>query len=118
NAKAIALEWHEAQPDIVNALMQQLERQVNWMQPACFIGSSTGGNFTWRLLEKLNPGMPVPFVLINPLVNIVQRKMDNPGFPVELARQLKDPSDQLSGGLVLLGRQDEILDPGYSARIL
>ncbi len=118
-AKAIALEWHALQPDIVKELLQQIDSQVDWTQPVCFIGSSTGGNFTWQLLERLNlKKLPMPFVLINPLVNITQRKMDNPDFPVALAQQLKDPSDELSGGLVLLGQQDELLDPAYSARIL
>lgn len=115
---AIALEWHASHPDIVNELLQQMNTMVDWKQPVCFIGSSTGGNFTWQLLERLGLNLQIPFVLINPLVNIVQRKMDNPDFPVSLARQLKDPSDKLSGGLVLLGQRDELLDPVYSARIL
>jgi|GEM_PF-1492311 len=119
HSKAIALEWNEKQPDIVDQLLLQIEAQVNRAQPFCFIGSSTGGNFTWQLLERLTCGTtPIPFVLINPLVNIVQRKMDHPDFPLELAHQLKDPSDLLSGGLVLLGGRDEILDPDYSIRIL
>lgn len=115
---AIALEWHASQSGIVNELLQQINAQVDWKQPVCFIGSSTGGNFTWQLLESLGLHLQIPFVLINPLVNIAQRKIDNPGFPISLAQQLKDPSGELSGGLVLLGQQDELLDPAYSARIL
>lgn len=112
---AIALEWNERQTDIIEQLLKQLQLQVDWNRPLCFIGSSTGGNFTYQLLKKLAyKNTIIPFVLINPLLNIEQRKIDNLDFPLQLADQLKNPSNDLNNGLILLGKKDEVLDPEYS----
>ena len=80
NAKAIALEWNEHQSDILEQLILQLENEIDWNEPVCLIGSSTGGNFTYQLLEKF-PNRKISFVLINPLLNVEQRKIDNYLFP-------------------------------------
>lgn len=113
NAKAIALEWNEHQPDILQQLTSQLNNQINWNEPVCLIGSSTGGNFTYQLLEKF-ADKKVSFVLINPLLNVEQRKIDNYLFPMLLANQLKNPSADLANGLILLGKNDEVLDYNYT----
>ena len=42
-----------------------------------------------KLLEKF-PNRKISFVLINPLVNVEQRKIDNYLFPMLLANQLKN----------------------------
>lgn len=113
NAKAIALEWNEQQPDILEQLILQLENEIDWNELVCLIGSSTGGNFTYQLLEKF-PNRKISFVLINPLVNVEQRKIDNYLFPMLLANQLKNPSAHLANGLILLGKNDEVLDYNYT----
>ncbi len=113
NAKAIALEWNEHQPDILQQLTSQLNNQINWNEPVCLIGSSTGGNFTYQLLEQFSD-KEISFVLINPLLNVEQRKIDNYLFPMLLANQLKNPSADLSNGLILLGKNDEVLDYYYT----
>ncbi len=113
NAKAIALEWNEHQPDILQQLTSQLNNQINWNEPVCLIGSSTGGNFTYQLLEQFSD-KEISFVLINPLLNVEQRKIDNYLFPMLLANQLKNPSADLSNGLILLGKNDEVLDYNYT----
>lgn len=113
NAKAIALEWNEHQPDILQQLTSQLNNQINWDETVFLIGSSTGGNFTYQLLEKF-PNRKISFVLINPLVNVEQRKIDNYLFPMLLANQLKNPSAHLANGLILLGKNDEVLDYNYT----
>lgn len=112
-AHAIALEWNEKQPDVLNQLINQLNQQINWNEPVLLIGSSTGGNFTYQLLEQF-PNKKINFVLINPLLNVEQRRVDNHFFPLMLANQLKNPSENLSNGLVLLGKNDEILDYNYT----
>jgi len=113
NAKAIALEWNEHQPDILNQLTSQLNNQINWNEPVCLIGSSTGGNFTYQLLAQF-ADKEISFVLINPLLNVEQRKIDNYLFPMLLANQLKDPTEDLSNGLIILGKNDEVLDYNYT----
>lgn len=113
NAKAIALEWNEHQPDILQQLTSQLNNQINWDETVFLIGSSTGGNFTYQLLEKFS-GKDIFFVLINPLLNVEQRKIDNYLFPMLLANQLKNPSAHLANGLILLGKNDEVLDYNYT----
>ena len=113
NAKAIALEWNEHQPDILEQLTLQLESAIDWSEPICLIGSSTGGNFTYQLLEKF-ADKKIAFVLINPLLNIEQRKIDNYLFPMLLANQLKNPSEDLANGLIILGENDEVLDYNYT----
>lgn len=112
-AVAIALEWNEFQTDIISQLTQQINDQVDIEKPFCFIGSSTGGNFTYQLLEKFTD-RKITFVLINPLLNIEQRKIDNHLFTVQLANQLKNPSENLSNGLIILGENDEVLDYNYT----
>lgn len=115
---AIALEWNEHQTAIISCLTEQLNNQVNWQQPICFIGSSTGGNFTYQLLDAFkDKEMLMYFVLINPLVNVAQRKIENLSFPLELAHQLKNPSDNIANGLILLGKKDEVLDYAYTYNI-
>lgn len=113
NAKAIALEWNEHQPDILEQLTLQLDNEVDWNESVCLIGSSTGGNFTYQLLEQF-ADKEIAFVLINPLLNVEQRKTENHLFTVLLANQLKNPSEGLSNGLILLGRYDEVLDYTYT----
>lgn len=113
NAKAIALEWNEHQPDILEQLTLQLESEIDWSEPICLIGSSTGGNFTYQLLEKF-ADKKIAFVLINPLLNVEQRKIDNYLFPMLLANQLKNPSEDLANGLIILGENDEVLDYNYT----
>lgn len=113
NAKAIALEWNEHQPDILNQLTLQLNNKINWNEPVCLIGSSTGGNFTYQLLAQF-ADKEISFVLINPLLNVEQRKIDNYLFPMLLANQLKNPSEDLSNGLILLGKNDEVLNYNYT----
>lgn len=113
NAKAIALEWNEHQPDILNQLTLQLKNEIDWNDSVCLIGSSTGGNFTYQLLEQFKD-KEILFVLINPLVNVEQRKIENFNFPMLLANQLKNPSEDLSNGLILLGKNDEVLDYNYT----
>ncbi|MEG1021424.1 MAG: YqiA/YcfP family alpha/beta fold hydrolase [Myroides sp.] len=113
NAKAIALEWNEHQPDILQQLTSQLNNQINRNEPVCLIGSSTGGNFTYQLLEQF-ADKEMSFVLINPLLNVEQRKIDNYLFPMLLANQLKNPSEDLSNGLIILGKNDEVLDYNYT----
>ena len=113
NAKAIALEWNEQQPDILQQLTSQLDNQINWNEPVCLIGSSTGGNFTYQLLDQLSD-KEISFVLINPLLNVEQRKIDNYNFPMLLANQLKNPSADLANGLILLGKNDKVLDYNYT----
>src|SRR5690606_5835741 len=82
-AVAIALEWNEHQSDILEQLTLQLESAIDWSEPICLIGSSTGGNFTYQLLEKF-ADKKIAFVLINPLLNVEQRKIDNYLFPMLL----------------------------------
>src|SRR5690606_15305236 len=113
NAKAIALEWNEHQPDILEQLTLQLESEIDWSEPICLIGSSTGGNFTYQLLEQF-ADKKIAFVLINPLLNVEQRKIDNYNFPMLLANQLKNPSEDLANGLIILGENDEVLDYNYT----
>lgn len=113
NARAIALEWNEKQSDILEQLSSQLVNQINWNEPVCLIGSSTGGNFTYQLLEQF-ADKKISFVLINPLLNIEQRKTDNYLFPILLANQLKNPPTDLANGLILLGKNDEVLDYNYT----
>lgn len=113
NAKAIALEWNEHQSDILQQLTSQLDNHINWNEPVCLIGSSTGGNFTYQLLEQFTD-KDIFFVLINPLLNVEQRKIDNYNFPMLLANQLKNPPADLANGLILLGRNDEVLDYNYT----
>jgi len=113
NAKAIALEWNEHQPDILEQLTSQLNNEIDWNEPVCLIGSSTGGNFTYQLLEQF-ADTEISFVLINPLLNVEQRKIDNYLFPILLANQLKNPSADLANGLILLGKNDEVLDYNYT----
>ncbi len=113
NAKAIALEWNEHQPDILEQLILQLEDEIDWYERVCLIGSSTGGNFTYQLLEKF-ADKDISFVLINPLLNVEQRKIDNYLFPMLLANQLKNPSADLANGLIILGKNDEVLDYNYT----
>ncbi|SFN08546.1 Uncharacterised protein family (UPF0227) [Paenimyroides ummariense] len=113
NFKAIALEWNEHQADILEQLILQLDNQINWNEPICLIGSSTGGNFTYQLLEQFTD-KELLFVLINPLLNVEQRKIDNYNFPMLLANQLKNPSADLANGLILLGKNDEVLDYNYT----
>lgn len=113
NTKAIALEWNEHQSNIIEELALQLEKQIDWNEPICLIGSSTGGNFTYQLLEKFT-AKKMNFVLINPLLNVEQRKIDNYLFPMLLANQLKNPSEDLANGLILLGKNDEVLDYNYT----
>ena len=113
NAKAIALEWNEHQPDILTQLIIQLENEIDWNEPVCLIGSSTGGNFTYQLLEQF-ADKEIAFVLINPLLNVEQRKIDNYNFPMLLVNQLKNPSADLANGLIILGENDEILDYNYT----
>ena len=113
NDKAIALEWNEFQQDIVEQLTKQLEQSVQWHEPICLIGSSTGGNFTYQLLEKF-ADKKLFFVLINPLLHVEQRKIENLNFPLALANQLKNPQENLSNGLVILGKNDEVLDYQYT----
>lgn len=113
NAKAIALEWNEHQPDILEQLTLQLDNEIDWNESVCLIGSSTGGNFTYQLLEQF-ADTEISFVLINPLLNVEQRKIDNYLFPMLLANQLKNPSEDLSNGLIILGKNDEVLDYNYT----
>lgn len=113
NSKAIALEWNEHQLDVLEQLTSQLYNKIDWNEPICLIGSSTGGNFTYQLLEKF-ADKKISFVLINPLLNVEQRKIENHLFPILLADQLKNPPDNLSNGLILLGKNDEVLDYNYT----
>src|SRR5690606_23704175 len=76
-------------------------------------GSSTGGNFTYQLLEKF-ADKKLFFVLINPLLNVEQRKIENLNFPLALANQLKNPQEELSAGLIIIGKNDDVLDYQYT----
>lgn len=114
-AVAIALEWNEFQTDIISQLTQQINNQVDIEKPFCFIGSSTGGNFAYQLMELFSgSNANASFILINPLLNVEQRKIDNHLFTVQLANQLKNPSENLSNGLIILGENDEVLDYNYT----
>lgn len=117
--KAYALEWNENQENIVSLLLNQLNTLVNYDSPICLIGSSTGGNFTYQLLSEINDiTKDIRFILINPLINVAQRKIENLDFPISLANQLKMPDNNTKKGLILLGKKDEILDAFYTNEIL
>lgn len=119
NRKAFALEWNENQDNIIKLLHDQLMEVVNLNDPICLIGSSTGGNFTYQLLPLLKKNVAnISFILINPLVNVAQRKIENLNFPISLANQLKMPNNETKNGLILLGKKDEVLDAFYTNEIL
>jgi len=113
NEKAIALEWNEHQKDILSKLIAQLENAIDYNIPTILIGSSTGGNFTYQIINTLK-NEKFSFVLLNPLLNVEQRKIDNELFTKDLANQLKDFPKDLSNGLIILGANDEILDYNYT----
>ena len=119
NQKAFALEWNEFQTEIVTELIRQIETQIDWNQPVCVIGSSTGGNFAYQLWDYFQQKTPhFSLILINPLLNIVQRKIEVTNFPLQLVDQLKNPSEKVKNALVLLGKEDEILDYEYTYNVL
>ena len=117
--KAFALEWNEFQPEIVVELIRQIETQIDWNQPVCVIGSSTGGNFAYQLWDYFQQKTPhFSLILINPLLNIAQRKIEVTNFPMLLVDQLKNPSKKVKNALVLLGKEDEVLDYEYTYKAL
>src|SRR5690606_7563782 len=100
NHQAYALEWNEFQDEITNKLINQLDELVDYSKPICLIGSSTGGNFAYQILDKIKTkAKSIQFILINPLLNIKQRKIENLNFPLKLANQLQNPPTDLSNGL-------------------
>ena len=52
--------------------------------------------------------------MINPLLHVEQRKIENLNFPLALADQLKNPQEELSDGLIILGKNDDVLDYQYT----
>ena len=119
NQKAFALEWNEHQDAIVNRLQKQVDNLIDTTKPVCIIGSSTGGNFALQLLDYFETKkIPVRFIVINPLLHVEQRKVDNHLFTSRLADQLKLPSEKAVNGVILLGKKDEVLDYEYTQRLL
>ncbi len=119
NQKAFALEWNEHQNAIVNQLQKQLDNILDITKPVCLIGSSTGGNFALQLLDYFETKkIPARFILINPLLHIEQRKVENHLFTSGLADQLKPPTAKAVNGIILLGKKDEVLDYEYTQRLL
>lgn len=116
---AYALEWNENQLDIVNSLESQLCNCIDFSQPICLIGSSTGGNFTYQLLQNIKEkAKEIYVVLLNPFIDVKQRKIDDSRFPISLANQMTLPADTLENAVVLLGKQDEVLNYEFTQDLL
>lgn len=118
-ATAYALEWNESQLNIVASLENQLRKCIDFSQPICLIGSSTGGNFAYQLLHNVvKKAQEIYVVLLNPFMDVDQRKIDDARFPVSLAEQMTLPSQNLQKAVVLLGKQDEVLNYEFTQDLL
>ena len=116
--KAFALEWNEHQDQIVERLIRQLTATLQYDDPVVLIGSSTGGNFALQLMDFFtHHQIPMRFILINPLIDVKQRKIHNASFTLLLADQLKLPKDNAIGGKIILGKQDEVLDYQFTVNV-
>jgi predicted esterase YcpF (UPF0227 family) len=118
NYNAYALEWHPLQANIIEDLIRQLNDVIDYTQPICFIGSSTGGNFCIQLFQKLPQLKKYTSILINPFVALDQRKIDDERFPISLADQMDVSTDQFNKSIVLLGTDDEVLDAQFTNQLL
>lgn len=117
--QAYALEWNEHQKNIVENLELQLENYLQHGQKVVVVGSSTGGNFTLQLLPFLKKKkIEMRYILINPLIDVKQRKIDNLNFTQNLALQLRPPSEDAKNGLLILGKNDEVLDYQFTKNAL
>lgn len=109
SSKAIALEWKPNDSNIVLQLKEQFEELVNTDEEICFIGSSTGGSFCLQLIDLLNLTKEYTCFLINPFLEINQRRIDDVRFPHSLAEQIVLPKLLKSKLYVILGEKDEVL---------
>jgi len=112
---SVALEWQPNLLHITDALISQLTNHLKPHQDILFIGSSTGGNFALQLAATLQ-NFSIKIGLINPLINIEQRKIEDSRFPISLAEQLSETLIDLEKVYILLGMYDEVLNPAYTIK--
>lgn len=108
--QAFALEWHPSQQNILEDLELQLNEVIDYSEPICFIGSSTGGNFCIQLINKLANLSSYTSILINPFTDLDQRKIEDDRFPKSLADQMDRSTAHFNKSIILLGDKDEVLD--------
>ena len=106
--EAVCLEW-KYNDNIAEFIQHSTEIVLKENQKVTLIGSSAGGNLAWQIQQELkNLGKEVDLILINPLVETTHLYENN--MPVVFSKYIK-PFDVLFNTKVLIGLQDEVINP-------
>lgn len=105
---AVCLEWkyNENISEFIEQATDLIRKEI---QEVTLIGSSAGGNLVWQIQQELKKvEKEAELILINPLVDITHLYENN--IPHVFSRYIK-PIDTLFNTKVVIGLQDEIINP-------